>query len=221
MPEIGTILLAAGLGSRFGAAPKLLAPLDGRPLVRHAAEAALGARPRPVVAVLGAHGAAVRDALAGLDLVRVDNPDYRSGLASSLRAGLAALPATCTAAIVVLGDMPRVTAAHLDRLAEAFAEASAGALEPPAAVVPVQAGRRGNPVLLNLRRLGPDIARLAGDHGAGPLLKGRPDVLEIPGDPATALDVDTPDALAALRDQRPAASRPRAAFASARHRSEQ
>lgn len=195
MAEIGTVLLAAGLGSRFGAAPKLLARLDGKPLVRHAAEAALGARPRPVVAVLGAHAEAVRDALAGLDLVRVDNPDYRTGLASSLRAGLAALPATCAAAIVVLGDMPRVTAAHLDRLAEAFA----GAPELPAAVVPVQAGRRGNPVLLNLRRLGPDIARLTGDHGAGPLLRGRPDVLEIPGDPATALDVDTPDALAALR----------------------
>ncbi|MGU3560466.1 nucleotidyltransferase family protein [Methylobacterium radiotolerans] len=194
MAEIGTVLLAAGLGSRFGAAPKLLARLDGKPLVRHAAEAALGARPRPVVAVLGAHAEAVRDALAGLDLVRVDNPDYRTGLASSLRAGLAALPATCAAAIVVLGDMPRVTAAHLDRLAEAFA----GAPELPAAVVPVQAGRRGNPVLLNLRRLGPDIARLAGDRGAGPLLKGRSDVLEIPGDPATALDVDTPDTLAAL-----------------------
>ena len=194
MAEIGTVLLAAGLGSRFGAAPKLLARLDGKPLVRHAAEAALGARPRPVVAVLGAHAEAVRDALAGLDLVRVDNPDYRTGLASSLRAGLAALPATCAAAIVVLGDMPRVTAAHLDRLAEAFA----GAPELPAAVVPVQAGRRGNPVLLNLRRLGPDIARLAGDRGAGPLLKGRSDVLEIPGDPATALDVDTPDTPAAL-----------------------
>lgn len=194
MAEIGTVLLAAGLGSRFGAAPKLLARLDGKPLVRHAAEAALGARPRPVVAVLGAHAEAVRDALAGLDLVRVDNPDYRTGLASSLRAGLAALPATCAAAIVVLGDMPRVTAAHLDRLAEAFA----GAPELPAAVVPVQAGRRGNPVLLNLRRLGPDIASLAGDRGAGPLLKGRSDVLEIPGDPATALDVDTPDTLAAL-----------------------
>ena len=53
MAEIGTVLLAAGLGSRFGAAPKLLARLDGKPLVRHAAEAALGARPRPVVAVLG------------------------------------------------------------------------------------------------------------------------------------------------------------------------
>jgi molybdenum cofactor cytidylyltransferase len=195
MAEIGTVLLAAGLGSRFGPAPKLLATLDGRPLVRHAAEAALGARPRPVVAVLGAHAEAVRAALDGLDLVGIENPDYRAGLATSLRAGLAALPGTCSAAVVVLGDMPRVTAAHIDRLAAAFAAAQ----DEPAAVVPVQDGRRGNPVLLNLRRLGPEIARLAGDHGAGPLLKGRADVLEIPGDPGTALDIDTPAGLAALQ----------------------
>lgn len=195
MAEVGTVLLAAGLGSRFGPEPKLLALLDGKPLVRHAAEAALGARPRPVVAVLGAHAEAVRAALDGLDLIRVANPDFRAGLASSLRAGLAALPRTCAAAVVVLGDMPRVRASHIDRLAAAFA----GAAQEPAAVVPVQDGRRGNPVLLNLRRLGPDIARLGGDHGAGPLLRERTDVLEIPGDPATALDIDTPAGLAALR----------------------
>ena len=195
MAEVGTILLAAGLGSRFGPEPKLLAPLDGKPLVRHAAEAALGARPRPVIAVLGAHAQAVRAALDGLDLIRIENPDYRAGLSTSLRAGLAALPESCSAAVVLLGDMPRVRACHIDRIAAAFS----GAREEPAAVVPVQDGRRGNPVLLNLRRLGADIARLTGDRGAGPLLGGRTDVLEIPGDPGTALDIDTPAVLAGLR----------------------
>jgi molybdenum cofactor cytidylyltransferase len=195
MAEVGTILLAAGLGSRFGPEPKLLAPLDGKPLVRHAAEAALGARPRPVIAVLGAHAQAVRAALDGLDLIRIENPDYRAGLSTSLRAGLAALPEGCSAAVVLLGDMPRVRACHIDRIAAAFS----GAREEPAAVVPVQDGRRGNPVLLNLRRLGADIARLTGDRGAGPLLGGRTDVLEIPGDPGTALDIDTPAVLAGLR----------------------
>ncbi|MDP4006646.1 nucleotidyltransferase family protein [Methylobacterium sp. NEAU K] len=194
MAEVGTILLAAGLGTRFGPEPKLLAPIDGKALVCHAAEAALAAGPRPVVAVLGAHAEAVRAALAGLDLMLIENPDFRAGLATSLRAGLAALPRSCGAAVVVLGDMPRVSAAHIDRLAAAFAEAA----REPAAVVPVQDGRRGNPVLLNLRRLADDIARLTGDRGAGPLLRGRPDILEIPGDAATALDIDTPGALRAL-----------------------
>ena len=193
MPEVATILLAAGLGTRFGSEPKMLALFDGRPLVRHAAEAALAARPQPVVVVLGAHADAVRAALAGLDLTVVENPDFRAGLSTSLRAGLAALPQSCEAAVVVLGDMPRIGEAHIDRLADAFA----GSSKAVAAVVPVQDGRRGNPVLLNLRRLAPDIARLTGDRGAGPLLKDRSDILEIPGDAATALDIDTPDALTA------------------------
>ena len=194
MSEIGSVLLAAGRGSRFGAEPKLLATLEGRPLVRHAAEAALAACPRPAVVVLGAHGQAVRAALADLDLIRVDNPDFCDGLATSLRAGIAALPASCDAAVVLLGDMPRIAAAHIDRLAEAFDRA-----EPkPAAVVSVHGKRRGNPVLLNLRLLAGGIAGLHGDHGAGPLLKGRSDVLEIAGDEATALDIDTRAALAAI-----------------------
>lgn len=192
-PEIGTVLLAAGLGTRFGPEPKMLALLDGRPLVRHAAEAALAAAPRPVVVVLGAHADAVRRALSGLDVVLVENPDFRAGLATSLRAGVAALPQDCEAAVIVLGDMPRIFAVHIDRLAAAFEETSRSV----AAVVPVLASLRGNPVLLNLRRLAPDIARLTGDRGAGPLLRDRSDVLEIPGDAATALDIDTPAALRA------------------------
>ena len=191
MPEIGTVVLAAGLGSRFGPEPKMLALLDNKPLVRHAAEAALAAGPRPVVVVLGAHADLVRAALAGLDLTLVENPHFRDGLATSLRVGLAALPPDFEVVVVVLGDMPRIAAEHIDRLAAAFVASS----QDPAAVVPVQDGRRGNPVLLNLRHLAAEIAHLVGDHGAGPLLKGRPDILEIPGDAATALDIDTPAAL--------------------------
>lgn len=194
MSEVATILLAAGRGTRFGAAPKLLAPLDGRPLVRRTAEAALAARPRPVVAVLGAHAAEVAAALADLDLQLVRNGSFAEGLATSLRTGISALPSDCRAAIVMLGDMPLVSASLVDRLADAFA----GAGGRPAAVVPVHDGRRGNPVLLNLALLGASLAGLRGDRGAGPLLVGRPDILEIDGGPATAIDIDTPEALAAL-----------------------
>lgn len=196
MSEIGTVLLAAGLGTRFGPEPKMLALLDGRPLVRHAAEAALAAGPRPVVVVLGAHADAVRRALSGLDVVLVENPDFRAGLATSLRAGVAALPRNCEAAVIVLGDMPRIFADHIDRLAAAFEESSRSV----AAVVPVLDSLRGNPVLLNLRRLTADIGQLTGDRGAGPLLRDRSDIREIPGDAGTALDIDTPAALRAAED---------------------
>ena len=192
---IGTVLLAAGRGTRFGASPKLLSPLDGKPLVRHAAEAAVAADLGPVVAVLGHASGEVRDALAGLTLTLVENPDYADGMATSLRTGVGAMPATVPAALVLLGDMPRIGPGLLVRLAEAFR----GAEVAPSAVVPVRDGQRGNPVLLNRRLLAPEIASLTGDRGAGPLLARRDDVLELPVDEAGVLiDVDTPAALAGL-----------------------
>ncbi|MGU3361584.1 NTP transferase domain-containing protein [Methylobacterium sp. M6A4_1b] len=194
MPELGLILLAAGRGTRFGPAPKLLQPLAGRALVRHGAEAAIDSRLGPVVAVLGAHADRVGAALDGLDLVRVVNPAYADGLATSLQAGLAALPAEVAGAIVLLGDMPRVTARHLTGLAEAFRDAGGV----PSAVVPIHAGRRGNPVLLNVRLLAPALTALSGDQGAGRLLAGRDDVLECAMDAGVTQDVDTPDGLAVL-----------------------
>jgi molybdenum cofactor cytidylyltransferase len=115
-PAIGAVILAAGLGSRFGATPKMLAPYGDRPMVRRAVEAALASRADSVVAVLGAHRQAVRDALAGLDLTLIENPDPAAGLSASLRLGLAALPPRTRAAVVLLGDMPRIEAAHIDAL---------------------------------------------------------------------------------------------------------
>ncbi len=192
---VGLVLLAAGRGTRFGAAPKLLADLDGKPLVRHAAEAALVAAAGPVVAVLGHAQAQVRTALAGLDLRLVENPRYADGMATSLQVGLAALPDAATGAIILLGDMPRVSPGLIRGLADAFRAAA----PKPAAIVPVWEGRRGNPVLLNRRILADDLARLSGDRGAGPILAGRSDVLDWPADGAGALvDVDTPEMLAAL-----------------------
>ncbi|MGY2051869.1 nucleotidyltransferase family protein [Methylobacterium sp. JK268] len=189
---VGLVLLAAGRGTRFGAAPKLLAPLDGKPLVRHAAEAALESGIGPVVAVLGHAGAAVEAALDGLALRRVPNPNYAEGLSTSLKAGLAALPDEIVGAIILLGDMPRVPAGLLRGLAGAFREGDA-------AVVPVHGGRRGNPVLLNRRILGDALAGLSGDRGAGPLLAGRTDLRDWPVEEAgILLDVDTPEALGGL-----------------------
>ena len=190
-PRVGAILLAAGQGTRFGSEPKLLAPYQGEPLVRRAAQAALGSKARPVVAVLGAHAGVVRAALSGLDLLCVENPDFAAGLSTSLRAGLAALPPEVEAAIIVLGDMPRIAPAHLDALIAAYA----GAQPRPCAVVPVHRGRRGNPVLIDHHLLSAELAALTGDHGAGPILKGRADVLEIAGDAGVGFDVDTRAAL--------------------------
>ncbi|MEH3147494.1 MAG: nucleotidyltransferase family protein [Methylobacterium frigidaeris] len=192
---VGIVVLAAGLGSRFGPAPKLLASLDGRPLVRHAAEAALAADLGPVVAVLGHEAARVSAVLDDLALCPVVNPRFGEGLSTSVRAGLSALPGEVAAAIVLLGDMPRVAPDLLRDLAAAFEAAE----RKPAAVVPVRDGRRGNPVLLNRHRLSAEIEALSGDRGFGPLLAGRADVLEWPvRAEGVLIDVDTPEALARL-----------------------
>lgn len=202
MASVAAILLAAGASSRFKAAgggesSKLTAPLAGKPLVRHAAEAALASRAWPVVVVTGHDSGAIEAALGGLDVRFAHNPAYADGLASSLKRGIETLPASASGALVLLGDMPAVTPALIDRLIAAFAAAPAAL-----AAAPVCGGRRGNPALLS-RALFSAVATLDGDQGARKLLDdappGRVIALDAPG-VATILDVDTPQALvAALR----------------------
>ncbi|MFN3891820.1 MAG: NTP transferase domain-containing protein [Beijerinckiaceae bacterium] len=193
--RIGAIILAAGQSSRFRAADpsapsKVVAPLAGKPLVRHVAEAALAARLDPVIVVTGFAREHAEGALPGLDVRLVHNPDHATGLASSLRAGVAALPAGTEGAAILLADMPKISAGLIGTLARIFQENPHAA-----AVVPCLHGQRGNPVIIRAS-LFEDVARLQGDVGARPLLQGRSDVIEVAiSDESVAFDVDTPDAL--------------------------
>lgn len=191
---VAGLVLAAGRSTRMGERNKLLQNVRGEPLVRHAAKAQLASRAHPVFVVTGHQREQVEAALAGLDLRFVHNPDFASGLASSVKAGLAALPAEVAGAVVSLGDMPNVTPAVIDRLAETFADSPEAQ-----AVVPTLFGQRGNPVLL-ARALFPAVAGLSGDQGARRLLDAAGEgIVEVPlDDPAIALDIDTPEALKAL-----------------------
>jgi molybdenum cofactor cytidylyltransferase len=196
--SVAAILLAAGQSTRFRAGggnnvSKLVAEFAGRPLVRHVAEAALASRARPVIVVTGHARDEVMAALVGLPVTEVPNPLYASGLASSLKAGIAVLPATARGALVLLGDMPLVGAALLDQLIDAFAERSE-------AVVPLHEGRRGNPVLIG-RVLFPTIAALTGDEGARKIIaSAKVAEVGVAGD-AVTVDIDTPAALASLAVQ--------------------
>ncbi len=197
MGDVAAIILAAGASSRFraaagaaGPATKLVATRDGEPLVRRVAHAALSSRARPVVVVTGFAQEEVAATLAGLPLAHAHNPDYATGLASSLKTGVAALPASVGGVIVLLGDMPDITARVIDALIDAFVK------NPDvAAVVPVFAGERGNPALIS-RRLFAEVAALKGDAGARKLLADVANVFEVSiDDRAVAFDVDTPEAL--------------------------
>src|SRR5438552_3205404 len=100
------LLLGAGGASRFGS-QKLVAPFRGVPLVRHAANTLLATTDRTIV-VIGNAPAALRDALAESGVQVVENPEWRDGLSSSLRRGVASLPPSADAAVIALGDQPAI-----------------------------------------------------------------------------------------------------------------
>jgi molybdenum cofactor cytidylyltransferase len=192
--SVAAIVLAAGRGTRFGAEPKLLATLEGKPLVRHVAEAAVLARAEPVIVVTGHRAPAVEAGLSDLPVRTIRNDRFAEGLSTSLKAGFAALPSDCRGAIVLLADMPRIGAALIDELVKAWEQSGS-----PAALIPTHADQRGNPVVISTS-LGPEIDRLTGDTGLGPILRQRTDIVLHPVDDRAVLeDVDTTETLAALQ----------------------
>jgi molybdenum cofactor cytidylyltransferase len=168
--------------------------LGGKPLVRYPHEAVAASGAGPLITVVGHDADRVGKALADIDTRIIDNPDYAKGMATSLKAGIAAVPETAAGALILLGDMPHVTPAIINRLIAAFAD------KPLAkAVVPMVGGQRGNPILIG-RNLFDAVMQLEGDMGARKLLDGAGDgVVEVAIDDAAVLtDVDTPEALAKL-----------------------
>jgi molybdenum cofactor cytidylyltransferase len=196
--RVGAIVLAAGQSARFRAAggseaTKLVAKLDGRPIVRTVAEAALASKARPVVVVVGHARNSVEAALTGLDVSIAFNPAFSSGLASSLKAGLSALPPDVAGALALLGDMPRINAALIDALIDGF-RSRAQAL----AAAPSLEGRRGNPILLGRDLFGAAM-RLDGDEGARRIIDAlsSSELVAIASpDAQVTFDIDTPGDLA-------------------------
>jgi molybdenum cofactor cytidylyltransferase len=191
--NIAAVVLAAGRSTRMGT-NKLIANVGGQPMVRRVAEAALQSAASPVLVVTGHQEADVRIALTGLDVEFVHNPHYAQGLSTSLKAGIAAAPASVAGILVLLGDMPQIAPGHLDQLIAAFRDRA------DLVIVPVHASKRGNPVLWP-RAFFPAMSALEGDAGAKRLLAANAGcVREVDlGTDAIFLDVDTAEALAQLR----------------------
>lgn len=187
---IAGVLLAAGGARRFGS-QKLVATFAGVPLVRHAAEA-LSRATDSLLVVVGRDADAVRASLRGIDAVIVENTDWGTGLASSIRCGVVGVAADTEAIVVALGDQPGIASAVIERLIARWRESGL-----PIAAVRYQ-GQRGHPVLFD-RSLFPEIAMLEGDVGARGLIDLSPDrVTYVDVDEPMPVDVDTRRDLDAL-----------------------
>lgn len=190
-PKVHTLILAAGRSSRMGGPNKLLAEFDGTPLVRQLAERASASAADGVTVVTGHQADRIEEAVVGLRIRTTRNKDFASGLSTSLKAGVAALPPDVDGALVVLGDMPGITRADLNRLIAAF-RAQGGR----SVVRATHNGKRGNPVILP-RALFGAVAALQGDTGARHIVEaGGADIVDIELGATASMDVDTPEAMA-------------------------
>lgn len=192
--RFGAVILAAGASSRFGS-QKLLALLDGRPILQHVLDAVACLGPTETVVVLGDAADSIEAAVTWRAETRIRNPDPGRGLASSLRLGVEALlrsGSSLDAALLALGDQPRVRS----EVVAALLVAARGANRP--IVAPRYAKDAApNPVVL-LRAAWPLVAELRGDRGLGPLIAARPDLVTWVPLAGSNPDVDTPADLEAL-----------------------
>jgi molybdenum cofactor cytidylyltransferase len=190
-PTVAGVLLAAGTGSRFRSGNKLLATVDGEPVVARAARSMLSALPA-VVAVVGHDADRVGAVLSAVDdggrLAVVGNPDYREGQATSVRAGVRAA-GDADAVVIALGDMPRVTPETVGALVRAYRGGAGTAL------AAAFEGRRGNPVLFDAEHFAALTAVDGDTGGRAVLLSGDRSALVETGDPGVCRDVDTVDDL--------------------------
>lgn len=184
------IVLAAGAATRFGSA-KQLVRIGDRPLLSLVAGRTAEVVGHALIVVLGAHAAELAPLLKQSPGAVVVNRDWREGLASSIRAGVARLPSSCDAVMLVLADQARVTAEDLRRLAGAWRR------EPLCVVAASYGSTVGVPAIFP-RHLFGELSELRGDSGARALVKRHADRVVKVRMPSAAFDLDTPDDLLEL-----------------------
>jgi molybdenum cofactor cytidylyltransferase len=184
---VAAVVLAAGSSSRMGDLNKLLALINGMPLVCRVLEQVRQSQADPIIVVTGHQADHVRDALEGCDVTFAQNDDFANGLSTSLRRGLEALPETVSGALICLGDMPNLRAGQIDALIAVFQKHRGEKI-----CVPVFKGRQGNPVLWP-QSFFPAMQALRGDAGAKKFIgENRDHVIEVAmTDDGVTQDIDT------------------------------
>lgn len=193
-PRVSAVVLAAGSASRMAGSGhhKLLAEFDGVALVRRSVETVLGSRVDRSVVITGYRADDIGRALDGLDADIVINADFATGMASSLKTGLAAVREAADGLLVMLADMPGVRAEHLDAMIAVFRREQGRAI-----VRAVSAGKRGNPVILPASTFDA-LSKLTGDIGARPVIeRSGLAVIDVDIGEAAHVDTDTPEEIVA------------------------
>lgn len=192
-PTVHGVVLAAGTSSRYGGSNKLLEPVDGEPLVRHAVRTVCASSVDSVTVVVGYEAERVREAVADHAVDFRVNQAFKQGQSTSVAAGIEATREHGADAVVfTLGDMPDVAVQSIEKLVEAYRRGAGTAL---AAACD---GTRGNPVIFDNRLFG-TLASVEGDVGGREILLNDPDAALIEtGDPGVLQDIDRP---ADLRDR--------------------
>jgi molybdenum cofactor cytidylyltransferase len=191
--RVGGIILAAGASTRMGRLKQLM-PFGGGTLLWHVIDTALDAALGPVVVVIGAEADEVEQAIAHKDILVARNENWRSGMGSSIRAGLRAIEESgekCDAVAILLADQPNITARHLSQMRSRLQSSGARI------VAAEYGGSVGAPAFF-LRDLFPLLASLPPEAGAKAMLKGAAHVEHFPL-PEAAFDVDTPEDYDSLR----------------------
>ncbi|MFC7157779.1 NTP transferase domain-containing protein [Halomarina halobia] len=184
--SVAGVVLAAGTGSRFGPENKLLASLDGTPVVERTVRTVDRGGLSPLVVVLGHEADRVETALGDVKVGTVYNADYEAGQATSVATGIEAVRDRADAALIALGDMPLVAVESIRTLVRAYRVGIGDVLAAG------YEGRRGNPVVFDERYFS-DLTTIRGDVGGRRLLlEGDRSILVETGDPYVRRDVDTP-----------------------------
>lgn len=193
MTGVSGVVLAAGRSTRLGR-PKQLLELDGRPILDIVLDHAFRSGLSEIILVLGSDADRIAAALGSHGQRIVINPDFAAGQSTSLRAGIAAVAAESSAAVILLGDQPQVTPDIIDALIATYDADDAEI------VMPSYGGLPGNPVLFR-RTVFPELLAITGDRGARDIIKARRDaVIHVPfPNLSPPLDVDTEADYAILR----------------------
>ncbi len=190
--RIAAIVLAAGRSTRAGEVNKMLAPIEGVPMVACTVSRVADSRASSIIVVTGHEADRVGAALAGAGAQFTHNPDVVQGMATSIAAGIKALDDDVDGVLICLGDMPALAAADIDRLIDAFKG------DPDHGIcIPVAGGRRGNPVLFAAKFF-PELVALSGDAGARAVIAAHGgEVAEVAMTGAgTLVDLDTVEEIA-------------------------